>query len=355
MSDTAIATAPTKTPHPIIVLRDYLVERQDSLRNALPPHIKPERFISAVMTSVQINPDLLACDRRSLWLSCLKCAQDGLIPDGTEAAIVPFKKIAQYMPMYQGYLKKFRNSGQFKWITAGIVYEGETFEHWIDETGEHFKHIPSNDNDDRKAKRVYALATTKDGGSFIADLSITDINKRRAMSRASREDAPWKMWTDEMMKKTALRVLSKLLPKSSDVDVFVQRDEAEALGVQTTETIADARGEAFGSALEHFAESSPASEANTLASENSGRPQETSSSAEQHNSASPAAAAAQAGASEIDAIGQAYERGKQARIDGHQRKALPGEYRDGAHQREADAWHAGFDGAERPSSGAKLL
>jgi recombination protein RecT len=97
------------------------------------------------------------------------------------------------------------------------------------------------------------LATTKDGGSFIADLSMAEIDKRRAMSRASRDDAPWKQWFEEMCRKTALRVLSKLLPKSSDIDIFLQRDEAESLGVDTVQAIDDQRGAAFGNVLDHFA------------------------------------------------------------------------------------------------------
>jgi recombination protein RecT len=249
--------AATKQNHPLVVLNSYLQERVDSLRTALPPHMKPERFISSVMTAVQLNPALMACERRSLWLSCMRCAQDGLLPDGQEAAIVPYKDKAQYLPMYQGLLKKFRNSGQFRWVGTGIVFEGDVYEHWITQEGEHFKHVPADDNSGKKIRRVYALATTKEGGSFIADLSMAEIDKRRAMSRASRDDAPWKQWPDEMMKKTALRVLSKLLPKSSDIDIFLQRDEAESLGVETVQAIDDQRGAAFGNVLDHFAGTSP--------------------------------------------------------------------------------------------------
>jgi recombination protein RecT len=243
----------TKQANPLVVLNTYLQERVDSLRTALPPHMKPERFISSVMTAVQLNPALMACERRSLWLSCMRCAQDGLLPDGQEAAIVPYKDKAQYLPMYQGLLKKFRNSGQFRWVGTGIVFEGDIYEHWITQEGEHFKHVPADDNSGKKIRRVYALATTKDGGSFIADLSMAEIDKRRAMSRASRDDAPWKQWFEEMCRKTALRVLSKLLPKSSDIDIFLQRDEAESLGVETVQAIDDQRGAAFGNVLDHFA------------------------------------------------------------------------------------------------------
>jgi recombination protein RecT len=341
-----MAEAAAKPANPLVVLNTYLHDRVDSLKSALPPHIKPERFISSVMTAVQLNPDLLACDRRSLFIACMRCAQDGLLPDGTEAAIVPYKAKAQYIPMYQGLLKKFRNSGQFKWVTAGIAYEGEVYEHWIDENGEHFKHVPTSDSTERKIKRVYALATTKDGGFFIADLSMADINKRRAMSRASRDDAPWKQWPDEMMQKTAIRVLSKLLPKSSDLDAFLRADEEESLGVQAAETISDQRGEAFGNVLDHVAEGDASSSASPAAG--------TSNAAgalpggEQDAGAGLGQSARDPAAAE-DPVAVAYERGREARAANFSRKAIPGEYRDSARTREALAWEAGHAGAELPT------
>jgi hypothetical protein len=48
------------------------------------------------------------------------------------------------------------------------------------------------------------------------------------------------------------------------------------------------------------------------------------------------------------AIASAYQRGKQAKADGHNAKAIPGEYRDTARTREALAWQAGFDGSPMP-------
>jgi recombination protein RecT len=348
-----MAEAAVKQANPLVVLNSYLEQRVDSLRSALPPHIKPERFISSVMTAVQLNPDLLACERRSLWLACMRCAQDGLLPDGRDAAIVSYKAKAQYLPMYQGLLRKFRNSGQFKWITAGIVYDGEVFEHWIDENGEHFKHVPSNDNPDRKAKRAYALATTKDGGVFIADLSLTDINKRRAMSQASRDDAPWKKWPDEMTKKTALRVLSKLLPQSSDLDIFLQRDEQESLGVETVETISDQRGAAFGNVLDHFAtsgeEASPGPASSTASGAGSVGGEAQGASSEAANSSAAAAGDPAPAGGDSDPIEAAHRRGVEWRAKNGAKRAVPGEYRDPARTREQIAWEAGWNGAPVPT------
>jgi hypothetical protein len=46
---------------------------------------------------------------------------------------------------------------------------------------------------------------------------------------------------------------------------------------------------------------------------------------------------------------QAYDQGKQAKAAGHTAKALPGEYRDREHRREAIAWQAGYDGSPLPT------
>jgi recombination protein RecT len=334
-----MAEAAVKQANPLVTLNAYLQERTPSLRTALPPHMRPERFISSVMTAVQLNPDLMACERRSFWIACMRCAQDGLLPDGQEAAIVRYKDKAQYLPMYQGLLKKFRNSGQFRWVGTGIVFEGDEYEHWITQEGEHFKHVPGDDNSGKKIRRVYALATTKEGGSFIADLSMAEIDKRRAVSRASRDDAPWKQWPDEMMKKTALRVLSKLLPKSSDIDIFLQRDEQESLGVETVHAIDDQRGAAFGDVLDHFAASGEATPGT------SGEVQGSTSG----EAAKAPAAGDPAPAGGDDAIIAAHKLGVEWRQKGGAKKAMPGEFRDTARMKEQIAWTAGFDGNPLPT------
>jgi recombination protein RecT len=332
-------TAPKQ--HPVAVLREQLEGRIDTFRNALPPHIKPDRFIAAVITSVNINPDLLACDRRSLFMAAVRCAADGLMPDGTEAAIVPFKKTCTYMPMYQGLLKKFRNSGQFKWVGAGLAYEGEIFEHWIDEQGEHFKHVPQPElADPKKIRRVYAVASTKDGGFFVASLSMADINKRRNMSRASREDAPWKMWESEMMKKTAIRVLSRLLPKSSDLDAFVREDEEESLGIEhATAAIEDKRTAAFGSALDHFAggEDEPGT---TKPADGDAA---TKPAAEQTAAETAAAASPSNPPASDEALAAACALGREGFRNGLARRAVPPELREPGRVAEALAWTTGWD------------
>jgi recombination protein RecT len=222
MTDTTAVTTANKPP--IIILRERLESRKSELAAAL-TDISPDQFIRALVTSAQINPELQACSWQSLWLACMRACRDQLLPDGREGAIVPFKSTATWIPMYSGLIKRFRQSGQFKWITAGLVREGERFEHYIDEAGEHFLHVPG-DSFEAPIEKVYAMAQTKDGGFFVTVMPLAEANKIKAMSRATREDAPWKLWPEEMYKKTALRRLSKLLPAGRD---FVDDDDVPTI------------------------------------------------------------------------------------------------------------------------------
>lgn len=245
-------TAPAHKP-PILVLRERLEARRDELKNALPSDISPDRFIRAIITSVQINPDILACQWQSLWLACLRACRDGLLPDGREGAIIPYKNTAAWVSMYQGLLKRFRRSGQFRWIKADVVREGEEFYHYVDEHGEHIRHTPG-DNFGAPILKIYAMATTKDGGVFVNVMSIAEANKIRNMSRATREDSPWKQWPEEMYRKTALRRLSKVLPSEGDLmDEEIDSGEAPAAVAPVTLATTSPRAVGAAAALDQFA------------------------------------------------------------------------------------------------------
>ena len=99
---------------------------------ALPAHVPPERFRRIAETAILNNPDVLHANRRSLMSAVIKAAQDGLPPDGRQAALVVFRTKAgpqvQYMPMVAGLLRLARNSGQLAGIVAEVVHENDTFD-----------------------------------------------------------------------------------------------------------------------------------------------------------------------------------------------------------------------------------
>ncbi len=128
----------TTTGQPEIVkFRGQLEQRAGELKMVLPSHITPEKFQRTMLTAVQADPDLLSADRQSLILACMRAAQDGLLPDKREAAVVVFnenkkvdgnwirRKIATYLPMVYGLRKKILQSGEVTALEVGIVYRKE--------------------------------------------------------------------------------------------------------------------------------------------------------------------------------------------------------------------------------------
>lgn len=207
---------------PMDAVRGTLTKMSMEFKNALPPQIPVEKFIRTTLTAVQMNPALLDTDRRSLLGSCMKAAQDGLLCDGREAALVIFKGQAQYLPMVGGILKKMRNSGEIASIGAHVVYEKDMFDYALGDY-ETITHKPYLGSDRGNPIAAYAIARTKDGAVYREVMSVADIDKVRASSRAS-GNGPWVQWWDEMARKTVIKRIAKRLPSSADVDSVIAAD-----------------------------------------------------------------------------------------------------------------------------------
>jgi recombination protein RecT len=209
---------------PMDEFRNSLKLLEPQFKMALPNHIPVERFIRVAQTAIQSNPHLLTLDRSSLFAACVKSAQDGLLPNGSEAALVPFKDKVQYLPMVGGILKKIRNSGELSSITSQLVYEKDEFKYWIDSDGEHLKHEPNMFVDRGDLIGVYALAKTKDGGVYIEVMTMAQVDDIKKSSRSN--NGPWQgPFFTEMIKKSAIRRLSKRLPMSTDLESTLSADD----------------------------------------------------------------------------------------------------------------------------------
>ena len=241
-------------------LRAQLVAMSGELRNALPSHIKPEKFQRVVMTVVQQTPELLGADRRSLLASCTKCAADGLVPDGREAALVVFntknkdgswEKRVQYMPMLVGILKRARNSGEIAGVIVNVVREGDEFTRRPDDFDKPVEHrMPKLGESRGRAIGAYALVKLKDGTIMHDVMDRDEIERVRAVSRA-KDSGPWVQWWDEMARKTVFKRLSKYLPMDAEAEDFLRRDdEAEAAPVDSGPVIEGSVSAQGGSKLD---------------------------------------------------------------------------------------------------------
>lgn len=250
--------------HPLEVLKRQVNRKAEDFKMVLPSHISVEKFQRTIATAALSNRQLMDCDRQSLLMSAMKLAQDGLLPDGREAALVPFKTwdkashqtvwLVQAMPMVYGLRKKILQSGEVISLEVGIVYRAELESgNFIYEIGLEppIRHRPKLDMTDEQMVddeivAAYSIARLKNetGGDPYWSVEVMrrgEINKVRqtsqtgALGKKTRDGkpiepkGPWVDWFAEMAKKTVLRRHSKMLPMSGDIIERILAEDEEAI------------------------------------------------------------------------------------------------------------------------------
>lgn len=266
MASRAVQPRP-EAPNELVKFDSQIAERAGELAKALPSHISVDKFQRTLITAVQSDPALLRADRKSLVLACMKAAQDGLLPDKREAALVLFKEntkqgdqwvsreVVQYMPMVYGLRKKILQSGEVADIAAGVVYRRElesgafVYEEGSARTLRHkpMMTLTAEEAADSEIIAAYSMATMKDGTTSFEVMRRFEIDKVRETSQtgATRDrrgqpresKGPWRDWFAEMAKKTVMRRHAKVLPMSGDlIDVEANELTAEASAVHLLST-----------------------------------------------------------------------------------------------------------------------
>lgn len=215
-------------PSPAMV-RDRVTKLTPQFARALPPGLSADRFARVVLTAIQQNADLLLCTEDSLWGACMKAAQDGLLPDGREGAIVPRynkdlrAKEAHWMPMVAGLIAKAKRKGSVASLVAHVVYQGEEFEVLLGDEERIVHRRDMNLVKRGKEVGVYAIATMKDGTKEREPMTWEQVEQVRGASQGGGTSGPWKTWPEEMARKSCIRRLSKRLPGLDDGDDELRR------------------------------------------------------------------------------------------------------------------------------------
>lgn len=211
-------------------------------RQALPKHVSLEKFQRTLVTAAATNPDLLHADRRTLFLAGIKCAADGLEPDGRQAALVIYNtKIkrrdpqtrldvefridaVQYMPMIAGIRERMRNTGQVDSADAQVVYEKDAFHYALGDNA-YIDHKPPPLNEERgEIIGAYAIIRLKNGEVLRDVMSRREIEVTRSQSRA-KDSLMWTKYYGEAARKTVLRRCSKAAPQTSELERLMDRDD----------------------------------------------------------------------------------------------------------------------------------
>jgi recombination protein RecT len=332
----------------IKALRENLHKMTDQFRFALPAHIPPERFIRVVLTAVQNNPKLLKCSHQSLFNACMKAAQDGLLPDGREGAIVPYgddgPDQAQWLPMVYGIRKKVRNSGALSDWNCQVVQEGDAFDYQLGDSP-YIHHKPAaKGGRTRPVLFAYSVAKFPDGSLSREVMNIDQIRDIQSKSKAKR--GPWSdpIFFPEMCRKTVAKLHAKQLPMSTDLDRLLHRDD-ELYDLKAAK--ADRRDAKPPSSVAEMFDSfaAGADESDEPKKIEEAPPKEVPKAEAPKEAAEPEAKAAEP-VEPTDAELAAYQAGTDARRRGVLRKALPGDLRTADKTREALAWTKGWDEAQ---------
>lgn len=213
-------------PGPMVVQRTPMQQlvaevRHEQIREqiaaALPPTVPVSRFeralITALMDDVVKQTDakfqLVNADRPSLFQAVVKCAQDGLMPDGKQAALVVYGGKVQYLPMIGGVRQI---AAEFGWtIRTHVAYSNDLKFEVVEGTNESIDHRPAPPGTDRgELVAAYAIAHHRDGRRSIFEVMYeADVMKAKAVAKT---DKIWKGWPAQMWEKTVGHRIAKKLP-----------------------------------------------------------------------------------------------------------------------------------------------
>jgi recombination protein RecT len=172
------------------------------------------------------NDFLASCDPNSIKNAVVNVALTGL-------TLNPALKLAYLIPRagkcildisYMGLVKILTDAGSVKNVDADVIYENDKLD-YRKGTDPYFKHVKTLSN---RGKMIgaYAIAYFRDGGFQFEVMGRDEIDKVKGTSESLKNEktkkySPWETWEDEMWKKTAIKRLYKLLPKTQFSDQLI--------------------------------------------------------------------------------------------------------------------------------------
>ena len=201
-------------------LPQEIAKREQQFLAVLPEHISPKKFMRVVLTAIQNNGQLQNADRATLFTSALRAAQDGLLPDGREGALVIYGGKVQWLPMVAGIRKRVRQSGEIATWDAYVVRQKDDFDFAFGDKP-YINHKPSMEADRGPIIAAYSVATLKSGEISREVMMKSQLDQVKRASKSS-GSGPWKDWEEEMCRKSVLKRHAKSLPMSTEVGEFVR-------------------------------------------------------------------------------------------------------------------------------------
>ncbi|WP_416976650.1 recombinase RecT [Streptomyces sp. T028] len=215
-------------------VRQWLQRRETFFIEALPKGVDPVHFMSVAHA---LMPKLKDCTPASIHHALLACARFGLEPDGRQAAIIPYKEVATFQPMYEGYIELMYRHPRVDSVHFGWIREKDQWDYEpTAPSPRDFFHKPRVDLTEDERGRVvlaYAFAWIDGRRSQVIILNrqqaeaIRDKYSKayRNAERKGLKDSTWHTDFDAMWAKSAVLRLRKVVPTSIDLADLLQADD----------------------------------------------------------------------------------------------------------------------------------
>lgn len=197
-----------------------------------------DKYVATVFSLLATKPDILRDATPASIVNAVKVAAGmGLEPLTDEGSIIVYGDQATFMPQYQGYLKRIRNSGKVQDVDVQVAYDGDSYDYGVSERGGWFKHQPTLDPATRGGyKYFYAYAVMPTGFCVLEVMTAAEVNAVRDAHaqgldrmKDGKYTSPWRTDYGEMGRKTVIKRLRKRLPAEATEALELADQRAQEL------------------------------------------------------------------------------------------------------------------------------
>jgi phage RecT family recombinase len=190
-----------------------------------------DKYVATVFSLLATNSEVLEKATAISIVNAVKVAAGlGLEPMTDDGGLVVYGDQATFMPSWQGYLKRIRNSGKVQDVDVQVAYANDEFTWGWSEKGGWFRHAPAKANRGDFAY-FYAYAVMPSG--FVELEVMTDLEVRQVRDQFARgidrATSPWVTSYAEMGRKTVVRRLRKRLPQEAAAALELADQQAQEL------------------------------------------------------------------------------------------------------------------------------
>jgi recombination protein RecT len=199
------------------------------LQQILPRGLNAQRFLEVFRNALLDNPQLIRCNRASIFRSIKEAAMYGLECNGVlgEAYLVPYKDECVLVPGWKGKLKLAYASGMVDAVRRACVYMGDGFDYALGDTP-FLRHTPSKHAQRavEEITHVYVIVELKEGPKLYHVMTSMEVetHKEKYSKAWQKKDSAWQTAWPAMAMKTCFLQLYPMIPMHASIGEMIARE-----------------------------------------------------------------------------------------------------------------------------------